>query len=87
MVLDPQAVHRFRHDPFNAETPLPAGMELPAGFHRPAPPPNQQPMQSNIRGLIQRLRGMNPTPAGDPPPAEAPPFAPGPPVRSVLRRP
>jgi hypothetical protein len=81
MVLDPQSMHRMRADPFQADTPLPQGMQIPNELQRPA-----QPMQNNIRGLIQRLRGMNPTPA-EPAPGEAAPFAPPPPpMRSVLKR-
>lgn len=60
-------------------TPLPFGMGIPENAMRPHAP---QPMQHHIRGLIQRLRGMTPTPADAPPPPEPPPQN----MRSVLQR-
>ena len=62
-------------------TPLPFGMQIPENVMRPAAPPNPQPMQSNIRDLIQRLRGQTPNQVA---PAPEPP-QPGM-MRSVLRR-
>jgi hypothetical protein len=68
--------------PLDINTPVPADMEMPMPM--PQAPANPQPAQNNIRGLIQRLRGMTPTPAAEPPPAEASPLAPPAPMRSVL---
>lgn len=77
MKIDPSSIGRYRPDPFQIEQRLPAGVEIPAEIQPPAP----QPIQNNIRGLIQRLRGKKPTPADTPPPPEAPPQ----PIRSVLK--
>ena len=78
MTIDPSAIGRYRPDPFQIEQPFPPGMQIPADVQRPA---NPQPMQHHIRGLIQRLRGQNPTQLEPPP---APPQQQ--PMRSVLKR-
>jgi hypothetical protein len=65
----------------NIEMQLPPGMQIPENVMRPAAPPNPQPMQNQIRDLIQRLRGQTPNQVA---PAPEPP-QPGM-MRSVLRR-
>jgi hypothetical protein len=80
MVLDPSSIARQRPTPMIVETPLPPGMEMPGDAALPAR--QMQPIQNNIRGLLQRLRGKVPNqvaPAPQPPQPE--------PMRSVLKRP
>lgn len=67
--------------PLNVEFQLPPGMEIPENVMRPAAPPNPQPMQHQIRGLIQRLRGQVPQQVA-PAPVPEPPQG----MRSVLQR-